>query len=103
MSNPIDNNSRIPGANVGGTQRGDKAQERNDAARGAKDTATPAKGDQSVESSRLQALRERIDNTAEVDRDRVESLKERIASGEYVVDPKRVASKFAELEGLLSD
>lgn len=103
MSNPIDNNSRIGGANLGGMRRSDAAQERNEV-EGAKDAAArPEQGDRSVESTRLQALRERIDNTGEVDRERVESLKERIANGEYVVDPKRVAAKFAELEGLLNE
>lgn len=103
MSNPIDNNGRVGGANLGGTRRSDAAQERSET-QGAKDApARPEQGDRSVESARLQALRERIDNTGEVDRERVESLKARIANGEYVVDPKRVAAKFAELEGLLND
>lgn len=103
MSNPIDSNARLGGTNLSGTRRSDAAQERNDA-QAAKDApARNEQGDRSVESARLQALRERIDNTGEVDRERVDALKERIANGEYVVDPKRVAAKFAELEGLLND
>lgn len=103
MSNPIDTNARVPGANLGGTRRNDGARQGQEAARAPTADRGPEQGERSVESERLQALRERIDNTGEVDRERVDAIKARIASGEYVVDPQRVAAKFAELEGLLND
>ncbi|MBA1146954.1 flagellar biosynthesis anti-sigma factor FlgM [Ectothiorhodospiraceae bacterium WFHF3C12] len=103
MSNPIDNNPRIPGTNLGGTTRSDGPREGQGQTTGGDAAKSVQQGDRSVESERLQALRERVDNTGEVDRERVDALKERIANGEYVVDPKRVAAKFAELEGLLND
>lgn len=102
MSNPIDNGPRLTGSTITGTGRGAKARGPATTDGGA-DKASGEQGDRSVASSRLQAVRDRIDNTPSVDRERVESIKQRIASGEYAVDPQRVASKFAELEGLLSD
>ena len=47
--------------------------------------------------------RPRLPGTPQVDRARVESIKERIAAGEYPVDADRVAAKFIELEKLLND
>ncbi|MBK5942846.1 flagellar biosynthesis anti-sigma factor FlgM [Halorhodospira halophila] len=57
--------------------------------------------DEAETSERLQTVRERIDQTPEVDRDRVEAIKERIANGDYPVDAEKVAKKFAELEALV--
>ncbi|KAB7627205.1 flagellar biosynthesis anti-sigma factor FlgM [Alkalilimnicola sp. S0819] len=107
MSNPIDNGSRINGgaplgglrkAHAGAVQGTDLAAEaeRKDAG-----NATQTSG--SNASERLQAVRDRIDNTPEVDMERVEAIKQQIADGEYPLNPERIAEKFLELEGMLND
>ena len=99
MSNPIDNGSRVGGSGLSGlrgaTNKGPRAPERDDVAVGG------ASGDTAVASSRLQQVRDTIDNTPEVDMDKVEAIKQAIAEGRFPIDPKRIAEKFAELEGLL--
>lgn len=104
MANPIDGSGR-PASNpmqdardsrqlretVSEPNRGD---ERNrDAA--AESTSTAG------ESERLQSLREAVDQTPEVDRGRVDALREQIANGEYPLNAESIADRFAELEGLL--
>ncbi|THB69353.1 MAG: flagellar biosynthesis anti-sigma factor FlgM [Gammaproteobacteria bacterium] len=53
-------------------------------------------------SAKLVQIKEKIDNTPEVDSAKVEAIKEKIASGEYPIDADRIAGKFIDLEQLLS-
>ncbi|ABM61311.1 flagellar biosynthesis anti-sigma factor FlgM [Halorhodospira halophila] len=101
MSNPIEGGGPRPvGPATAQPGKGQKS--------GGADEApnAPSKGaaggaDEAATSERLQTVRERIDQTPEVDRDRVEAIKERIANGDYPVDAEKVAKKFAELEALV--
>lgn len=52
-------------------------------------------------SLEVQKAKELLANTPEVRADRVEELKERIAKGEYQVDPNRLADKM--MSSLLSE
>ncbi len=103
MTNPIDNGTRIGRGPI--TDAGNKAgagESRTDASAPAR--RDPGVGaDQSLSSERLQAVREAIDNTPEVDTDRVESIREQLAGGDYPLDAERIASRFIEFEQLLSD
>jgi negative regulator of flagellin synthesis FlgM len=100
MSNPIDNGPRISGSAVGGTSRSQQSQAGKSTASAA--TTTAGQADAASESERLQQVRERIDNTPEVDMERVEQIKQAIAEGRFPVDAQRIAAKFAELEGMLN-
>lgn len=101
MTDPIDNGPRLNrpvqtdgtrgGANVNGQQR----PVENTEARGG--------ADQSQTSERLQAVRDAIDRTPEVDSARVQDIRERIAGGEYPLDAERTAARMVELEQLLSE
>ncbi|WP_421621588.1 flagellar biosynthesis anti-sigma factor FlgM [Alkalilimnicola ehrlichii] len=106
MTDPINNGNRLPGTpgltpgnagKAGGSARQDGAGERLSAA-----GERPA-ADQAAVSDRLQAVRQQIDATPEVNRERVDALKERIANGEYPVDAERIANRMVELENLLND
>lgn len=103
MSNPIDGGSRVnngqPPGVQGGSARGPARREGGDEASGAQ----AGRSDATSESSRLQAVRESIDSTPEVDQGRVAEVRERIANGEYPLDANRVAERFADFEQLLSD
>lgn len=55
------------------------------------------------ESERLQSVREAIDQAPDVDRGRVDELRERIANGEYPLNAESIAERFAEFEGLLEE
>ncbi len=52
-------------------------------------------------SLEVQKAKDILEQTPDVRADKVQALKERIASGEYVVDPHRLADKM--LASLLSD
>ena len=51
--------------------------------------------------ARLQALSSKLDQLPEVDRQRVAELRQQVADGSYVVDPRAVAEKLTEFEALL--
>ncbi len=101
MSNPIDNRPHIPGSKLGELGSQSRVAKPEDAPAVAGEKNVHRDGSPET-SGRLQAVREAIANTPEVDRAKVESIKERIAAGEYPVDADRVASKFIELEQLLN-
>lgn len=104
MANPIDNGPRVGSNGVGGARPSQGVKSGNPAPA---DASGPGVGgteaaDTNVQSQRLQQVKESIDNTPEVDMERVEAIKQAIAEGRFPVDPKRIAEKFAELEGLLN-
>ncbi len=103
MSNPIEGGGPRP-VGPSATQPG-KSQKGEGAAEKANPPAQDGSGgtDGAETSERLQAVRERIDQTPEVDRERVDAIKERIANGDYPIDAERVAKKFAELEALIEE
>lgn len=101
MTDPIDNGPRFNRpAQTDGTRGGQsvngqqKPVEAPDGRPGA---------DQSQTSERLQAVRDAIDRTPEVDSARVQDIRERIASGEYPLDAERTAERMVELERLLAE
>ena len=100
MTNPINNGPRVPGSKVGelGSRTPVGRQEQPQGVPGEKDAGPQGSAET---SGRLQAIREAIAGTPEVDRARVDAIKERIAAGDYPVDADRVARKFIELEQLL--
>ncbi len=103
MSNPIDNGPRptAPGALTSG--KGQKVNGSGGVAAEAGRTTRAGGEDEAALSDRLQTIRDRIEETPEIDRERVDALKERIANGDYPVDAEKVARKFAELEALIND
>lgn len=74
------------------------------AVRGASAPATP---EQSVsvtgEAAALLALERAVAETPEVDRERVEHLREAIAAGRYEIDYERTAARLIELEAAHPD
>ncbi len=98
MSNPIDNSPRINSGIVGTSRTQGPAGNANDSKRVDGEQASA----RTVESERLQMIKDRVDSTPEVDMDRVEAIKQKIAEGKYPIDPERVAEKFAQFEGLLN-
>lgn len=46
----------------------------------------------------LQNLERQLADVPEIDRSKVDAIKQALASGEYQIDPQRVASKFIEIE-----
>ena len=103
MTNPINGGSRP--VNSSGTETARTAKNRGtDQATGSRPEGTPANkpAESASTSERLQAVRQGIDQTPEVDQDRVDAIKQSIAEGRYVVNPDKIAQKFAELEGLLN-
>ena len=106
MTDPINNGNRIPGApgmTPGGAGKANGADRQEGAGQRSEAAATPPASDQAAMSERLGAVRQQIDATPEVNRERVDELKERIANGEYPVDAERIANRMVELESLLSN
>jgi len=102
MTNPIDNGSSVNRSRVAGTQAR-RTTEESRTAESPEATREPGVGsDEASESSRLQAVRKTIDNTPTVDGKRVEEIKQRLANGDYPLDPQRVANRFANFEKLLN-
>ncbi|MBK1726929.1 flagellar biosynthesis anti-sigma factor FlgM [Halorhodospira neutriphila] len=103
MSNPIEGGSRPHGPAATQPGKGHKAS--GDAAQPdpapAAGSSSAAATDGAEASERLQAVRERIDQSPEVDQERVNAIKQRIADGDYPIDAEKVARKFAELEALI--
>ena len=54
-------------------------------------------------SSVLKRAEAELATAPEVDRERVNRIKEAIASGEFTIDPERVAKAFIELESILDN
>ena len=104
MTNPVDNSTRISTAIPANSRavRADKAEETRPAT-GDSQSHVDGKADASIELSRLQQLRERIAATPDVNRERVEEIKQALAEGRLTFDPQRIAQKFIDLEGLLGD
>ena len=50
----------------------------------------------------LKSAQEALSQTPEVNMEKVEAIKEKIAAGEYPIDADRIASKMMDLERLLS-
>lgn len=98
MSNPIEGGPRPVGSAA--TQPG-KSQKVDGNAQ--QSIASPAGSgtDEAETSERLRGVRDRIDQTPEVDRERVEAIKEKIANGDYPIDAEKIARKFAQLEALI--
>ena len=100
MSNPIEGGPRPVGSAATQPGKGHKAEENSP------QNSTPRVGsgaDEAETSERLQGVRSRIDQTPEVDRDRVEAIKEKIANGDYPIDAEKIARKFAQFEALIED
>lgn len=58
--------------------------------------------DTEINSTLVQRLQEEVTAAGEIDRQKVENIKQAISSGEFVVDPGRVASAFIQVEALLA-
>ena len=101
MTNPIDGGSRTANPLASDAMRGKQSGTASQAQRGGQSPEQPAATDQASMSDRLQAVRERIDNAPDVDMDKVAAIRQSIAEGNYPLDADRIASKFADLEGLL--
>lgn len=107
MTNIIDNNSSgLRNSNLSDSKKSatasSKAGNSNTGGTPAAPQSTTDKVDISTTSEKLHSLKQKIDETPEVDMNKVEIIKNKIASGEYPIDAERIASKFIDLEGLLS-
>ena len=49
----------------------------------------------------LSAIQKDVGETAPIDRNKVEAIKQALAAGEYKLDPERIAHKFIEIEKTL--
>ncbi|MCC5810669.1 MAG: flagellar biosynthesis anti-sigma factor FlgM [Ectothiorhodospiraceae bacterium] len=101
MTNPIDGGSRTTTQLATDALRNKQPDAAARGQRGAQTGEQPSAADQASLSERLQAVRERIDNAPDVDMDKVAAIRQSIAEGNYPLDADRIASKFADLEGLL--
>ncbi len=95
MTNPVDNRTNVTRSQVLGT-------EQRSYAKGVL-TESPAvvRSDASLQSNRLQAVRDAIERAPEIDSSRVADIRERIAQGEYPVNVERIAQRFTAFEKLL--
>jgi len=101
MTDPIDNGPRFNRpVQTDGARGGGNVDGRQNPAQPAREGGG---ADQSQTSERLQAVREAIDRTPEVDSTRVQDIRERIANGEYPLDAERTAARVVELEQLLAE
>lgn len=101
MANPIDGSGRPTGNPLQEARGNRQVQQQVDPSREGNTQGDSAREVSSGESERLQSVREAIDQTPEVDRERVDALREQIANGEYPLNAESIADRFAELEGLL--
>ena len=53
-------------------------------------------------ATHLKSLEKQLASQPVVDKERVEAMKQKIASGSFRVDPARVAEKMLNLEGMIS-
>lgn len=87
-------------------QRGTKISQASEPSE-APDTKTQASGAEVVTltdlAARLQQLTQSVADLPVADRQKIESLRQSIADGSYVVEPNLVAEKLVALESLLSD
>lgn len=102
MTNPVDNSgSRIGRPDVGGASNQRRTEQTREASVQRPD---PGVGeDESLQSERLRSLRQAIENTPDVDSERVNAIRDRIARGDYPLDPERIASRFVEFEQLINE
>lgn len=101
MANPIDGSGRPAGNPLQEARGNRQVQQQVDTSRDNDTQDNDTREASSGESERLQSVREAIDRTPEVDRERVDALREQIANGEYPLNAESIADRFAELEGLL--
>lgn len=104
MSNPIDNNggNRVYRPGVGGANGQQRTgQPADEAASTRRDPGVGA--DETQQSDRLRSLRQSIENAPDVDTSRVNDIRDRIANGDYPLDPERIASRFVEFEKLINE
>ena len=94
MTDAISSNNRIKGPGPALDQRTQNAP------RGAQEQPASQPASAVVELSSEQLLKQ-MQSLPEVDSQRVQSIKNALANGEYKPDPERIASKFAEIEKLL--
>ncbi|BAU58877.1 flagellar biosynthesis anti-sigma factor FlgM [Halorhodospira halochloris] len=100
MSNPIEGGPRPIGSAA--TQPG-KGHKVDDNAPQSTSSRAGVGADEAETSERLKGVRDRIDQTPEVDRARVDAIKEKIANGDYPVDAEKIARKFAQFEALIEE
>jgi negative regulator of flagellin synthesis FlgM len=87
---------RNSGAQGTGGKTGNAADERQSAAGSSADTVNI-----SASAADLQAMEARLAELPEVDRGRVDALRNQIASGEYTIDSQRVADRILAFESEL--
>ncbi len=63
---------------------------------------TATQRDSEVAGNLIRRLQEEVSGSNEVDRQKVESIKQAISSGEFQIDAGRVASAFIQVEALLA-
>ncbi|MDP2559877.1 flagellar biosynthesis anti-sigma factor FlgM [Psychrobium sp. 1_MG-2023] len=51
------------------------------------------------QAQQLHGIREKLNNTSSVNQEKVESIRKAIASGDYKVDPEKLAANLAKFEG----
>jgi negative regulator of flagellin synthesis FlgM len=105
MSNIIDGNSTLRGAELAGNRKPVAKPVTPAESNPASQTSTSSAGDNVTLSSTpnlLKSVRETIENTPAVDMNKVEMIKQQISAGEYPINPDRIASKMMDLERLIS-
>ncbi|EAR22300.1 hypothetical protein NB231_05305 [Nitrococcus mobilis Nb-231] len=95
MTDPIDNRANVTRSQVLGTEQ------RSHAKAVSAESPAVARSDASLQSNRLQAVRDAIEHTPEIDSSRVASIRERIAQGDYPVNVEHIAQRFTAFEKLL--
>jgi len=101
MSNPIDNGPRVTSPGVGSARGAHVKSVRTGGEPASTGESAGVQADTAAASTRLQQVRAAIDSAPEIDQARVDAIKQAIAEGRFPVDPKRIAEKFVQLEGLL--
>jgi len=97
MTDPI-SGARPPGLENAATRRAQEAPAKGSEGAG-KAPATPAPDDELILSDASQ----RAMAAPEVDRAKVDAIKQALAEGRYPVDPKRIAENFVALERMIGN
>lgn len=94
MTDAINTNNRVKTPNAATDQRAKTP------VKGTANTTDTQAASAIVELSSDQVLKQ-MKNVPEVDSQRIESIKNALANGEYSPDPEVIARKFSEIENLL--
>ena len=103
MSDPVSNNARIA-SNAASRASLEKLESKSKAVKSApapEAKAAPAPAPQNADTVNLSKVAERIKDTPDFDRAKVEAIKTALREGNYPINPRRIAENFVALEKMI--